>query len=461
MTTPAAIYVRQSRTRDGSESIPAQLEACKAEAERLGLQVVAELIEPESTSATKNRGRDRKRWKELLELVASGQVRAVVAYKTDRLNRGGGPGWAPLLEAFEAQGVDVDRAVATAGSGFVREFEIGIRAAMDREEAKKLSERMLAIRAREASAGKPTYGGARAFGYDAGGQAIVPTEAELIREAARRVLQGERPWSICREWNTRGLTTTAGGPWIDRTLRGVLVRPRVAGLREHKGVVVGEAGWAPILDRDTWDRVKSALDRKPRTPAVRTFALAGYAYCHCGKRLASASWGGKRGYICRTGEDRSGCGKLRIKAEWLEHDVFEVVAGTVLDPDAMARLTAAAPGIDAGPDLHGEAAGIEAQREKLLDAFMDGMIPKDAFGRRGAALDAELAALYARMAARSGREVLVGLPNTMEALQSSWERRGIDWQRALIDAVLDRVTVTPGRRGSRVFDQSRLDYSLR
>lgn len=459
--TPAAIYVRQSRTREGSESIPEQLAQCRLEAERLGLEVVVELVEPDSTSATKNRGRDRKRWRELLDLVSSGRVRAVVAYKTDRLNRGGGPGWAPLLEALEAQGIDVDRAIATVGSGFVREFEIGIRAAMDREEAKKISERMQGVRSREARAGKARLGGARPFGYDTDFTTVLASEAALVREAAERVLQGERPWAICRDWNVRGLTTTAGGPWIDRTLRGILVRGRVAGLREHRGEIVGEAGWAPILDREVWERVRVALERRATTkPSARTFPLAGFAYCQCGKRLASASWAGKRAYICRSGEDGSGCGAIRIKAEWLEDDVFEVVAGTVLDPEARRRLVAVAPGSD-DPRPTAELAGVEAQREKLLDAYMDGLVPKEAFARRAAQLDAESAALYKALAAKSGREALVGLPSTLEELSAAWKCRGIDWQRALIETVIERVTITAGRRGSRVFDRSRLGYSLR
>ena len=69
-----------------------------------------------------------------------------MAYKSDRLSRGGGPGWAPLIEAFEQAGCDTDHAVLTP-SGWLSEFEIGIRASMDREESKKLSDRMRDVRA--------------------------------------------------------------------------------------------------------------------------------------------------------------------------------------------------------------------------------------------------------------------------------------------------------------------------
>jgi hypothetical protein len=65
---PAAGYVRQSETRDGSESIPLQIDIIKAAAPRLGLDLVTILVEPPSTSGYKNRGRDRAKWRELLVL---------------------------------------------------------------------------------------------------------------------------------------------------------------------------------------------------------------------------------------------------------------------------------------------------------------------------------------------------------------------------------------------------------
>ena len=136
MRLRAAIYARQSVTREGSASLDVQLEACRGTAKRLKVEVVAELVETPSTSGYRNRGRSRPKFGELLELIRDGAVDCVIAYKTDRLSRGGGPGWAPLVDAFEAAGRDPDETVATTDS-WVSEFEIGIRSAMDREESKK------------------------------------------------------------------------------------------------------------------------------------------------------------------------------------------------------------------------------------------------------------------------------------------------------------------------------------
>jgi len=85
-THRAAIYARQSITREGSASLDVQVEACRDAAAPLKLEVVAELVEAPSTSGYKNRGRNRPKFGELLDLISDGQVDCVVAYETDRLS---------------------------------------------------------------------------------------------------------------------------------------------------------------------------------------------------------------------------------------------------------------------------------------------------------------------------------------------------------------------------------------
>jgi hypothetical protein len=65
----AAIYARQSITREGSASLDIQVETCREVALRFELTVTHELVEPPSTSGFKNRGRDRPRFRELVELT--------------------------------------------------------------------------------------------------------------------------------------------------------------------------------------------------------------------------------------------------------------------------------------------------------------------------------------------------------------------------------------------------------
>ena len=55
-----------------------------------------------------------------------------------------------------------------------------------------------------AIAGKPPAG-RRAFGFTLHRDGIVSHEADLIREAANRVLAGESLARVVRDWNARGL----------------------------------------------------------------------------------------------------------------------------------------------------------------------------------------------------------------------------------------------------------------
>jgi site-specific DNA recombinase len=65
------------------------------------------------------------------------------------------------------------------------------------------------------------------------------------------VLRGESLRSIVMDWNERGVKTVGSGKWQGSMIRRVLMSPRIAGLKEHRGEIVGEATWPAIIDRAT------------------------------------------------------------------------------------------------------------------------------------------------------------------------------------------------------------------
>jgi DNA invertase Pin-like site-specific DNA recombinase len=451
----AAIYARQSITREGSASLDVQVEACREAAARLKLDVVAELVEAPSTSGYSNRGRNRPKFRELLDLIRRGEVDCVVAYKTDRLSRGGGPGWAPRVDAFEAAGRDPDRAVATT-DGWVSEFEIGIRSAMDREESKKTSDRMLAVRAREAKEGKPRIGGRRPYGYSRDMSEHVREEVERIEEAADRVLAGESMWSICTDWNKAGVPTVTGKAWTVQTLTSILTSPRIAGFRTHRGKVVGEGQWKRIIDEDRHDALVAALaprESKPRKG--RTYPLVGFLVCgKCGGPLRSLTReNGGRSYACRKGPGMGGCGGIRIQANGLEAYVRDLICGMLADPvtrAAMAELApASTPGTtsDALTDLH-------LRRERLIDLYTDGDIDRATFRSRQARLDEQIR--VAEVDQGNGPVALPAIPASFDELVAMWEASGIDFQRRLVEILIESVRVDSAESRRRAFDPSRL-----
>jgi len=480
--TPTVLYIRQSLTRDKSESIPLQIERCTEAAKALGAEIIETLVEPPSTSGFKDRGRSRPRFLDLLELVRSGRARAVMAYKSDRLSRGGGPGWAPLIEAFEAAGCDTDHAVLTP-NGWLSEFEIGIRASMDREESKKLSDRMRDVRAREAREGKPRVSG-RPYGYSCAGvhpenceivgcahdgtMSLVPAEHEVIFEVVERVLLGESLWGIANDLNSRGIRSARGGEWRTNILTRLLTNPRYVGMREHKGVVVAEGTWERAIDRSTWDRVQEVLRNRPtagpRRFGARTYPLVGFLFCsRCGGKLRSIrKQNGRRAYYCRKGAGLGGCGGISTIAEPVELEVRQYVIGKLCDPVYRKQLVRLAEtAADESESLADELAGAEAQRDMLLDLYLEKKVTKAAYERRYAALTETIEVLGRKAFTSPEQSVLRDLPPTVEQLDSLWDDKGIGFQRQLIDLVIQRVEVLPGQQGRKTFDPSRLVWHPR
>ena len=147
------------------------------------------------------------------------------------------------------------------------------------------------------------------------------------------MLRGESLRSIAMNWNERGVKTVGGGIWQGSMIRRVLMSPRIAGLKEHRGEIVGEATWPAIIDRATHDRLVGLLGDESRRPAnygrPRVHPLAGLLYCRsCGGLLVTYLQPRQgRGYGCRKDENRVCPGRVRIAAEPLE----EYVAGYVIE----------------------------------------------------------------------------------------------------------------------------------
>ena len=126
---------------------------------------------------------------------------------------------------------------------------------------------------RNAEAGRRTGGGSRPFGYK-----II--YGRPVREAVSPVLRGESLRGIAFDFNKRGIKPAGGkkngeskiDKWQGPTLRRVLISPRIAGLREHNGEVVGKAvwpaagGWSATSSRG---RVEAMGTGKTRTQTAR------------------------------------------------------------------------------------------------------------------------------------------------------------------------------------------------
>ena len=129
------------------------------------------------------------------------------------------------------------------------------------------------------------HGGPRPFGYgqppvddsDEAKRASIATyneineaEATLLKLAAEKILDGGSLRSIAKDWRARGIKSTRGGNITETMIQRTLCKPRIAGLIEHKGSILGKAQWPEILDEATWEQVRTILTDPTRRVTKRT-----------------------------------------------------------------------------------------------------------------------------------------------------------------------------------------------
>lgn len=100
----------------------------------------------------------------------------------------------------------------------------------------------------------------RPFGHTVDWMRLVPREAELLHEAALRVVAGESLHVICRDWTERGIPTSTGKTlWQYTTLRETLQSARMVGKRQYNGALIELPEVPAILPGVLWRQVNESL----------------------------------------------------------------------------------------------------------------------------------------------------------------------------------------------------------
>lgn len=333
----AAVYARISLDRADRAGVDRQLKDCRALAKTHGWEV-REYVDNDMSAYSKKR---RPEWERLLIDLHDGTVQALVAYHPDRLYRklADLERLVVVIEAHHAQVVtcaagDIDLATA---SGRMVARMMGVFA---QHESERTSERVKRMKKDKAAQGRPAGGGKRPFGLTDDRTALVPAEAIELRITAGNLLAGASMSSEARRLNAAGVRSTMGNEWSTAAVARVIRAPYIAGLRAHKGIVVGEATWPAIVDRDTFDRLATlvALRKRGRPPSDR-FLLTGLLTCGlCGFPLYAKYTGNPTtpDYHCKSNPTTKGqgCGRTAIRVEAAEAHVAAQVEGWLDDPIA-------------------------------------------------------------------------------------------------------------------------------
>ncbi len=450
----AAIYVRISDDRVGAGlGVQRQEKDCQELADRNGWDVTHVFVDNDASAYDKRK--KRQGWTALLRELEAGRLDAVLAWHPDRLYRQMRDLLALIdlcdrgrVKVATVTAGDIDLSTAT-GRALAKTV-----AAWNEHESEHKSERILAKYRQLAEAGEVGNGGHRPFGFEKDRRTVREDEAAVLRDLYGQVLAGRSLTSLRRELAERGVTTTTGRGWSLQSLRYNLLSGRNAGLREHRGKVVGPAVWPAIIDKESWDKARAVLLDPQRYSGdhngARRYVLTGFLRCGlCGSKLRPNRQAALQRFACR--KDARGCGSILVRYEPAEEAIVDLVLDRLeteghLEPDRA---------LDPSEGLLARIAHEEARLEQLVAAYADDpdgnpyelRIASTGHRRR---IETLRAALATAVVTRPLRDPV--------AVRAAWLNGSYDLEqkRAVLNLLLERVDVAPAVRGRSYFDPARL-----
>lgn len=305
----------------------------------------------------------------------------------------------------------------------------------------------------------PHGGSNRPFGYAEDRITIREPEAALVRQLAERFLAGESCRSLAAWLQEAAVPTVEDKPWHSPGVTAILASPRIAGLRAHRGVIVGPAVWEPIITDDQHRRIKALIQQKAvsgkRSP--RRYLLSGLLRCgRCGGKLYSSARETTRRYVCLKGPDHGGCGRLTVVAAPAESLIADAVLYRLDTPELADALAGRAARDDRLTAVSAALAEDQAQLQELAAAYGDKLITMREWLDARRPIETRIAATERQLPQASQTDALTGLPGNGAQLRATWHSLNLTRQAAVIAAVLDYAVIEPGTPGSRALHPARV-----
>lgn len=452
----ATIYARISNDREGAGlGVARQEEDCRALADRRGLTVTDVLVDNDLSAYS---GKPRPGYLQLIERLKANDIDVVLAWHPDRLHRSPRE-LEDFIDLLDAAGATVETVSAgqvdlSSPSGRMTARIVG---AVARHESEHKSERQRRANLQAAREGRPCHGGTRPFGYEPDLVTIRPDEAAHIRAAVDHMLAGGTLKAILRQWNTNGVRPVQADRWSMVTVKRLLTRPRLAGLREHRGVVVGPAAWPAIITVEEHERLKAAVAARSitRGPNRRYLLTGGLGTCGlCGTQVYARPRGdGRRCYVCAS--DHGGCGKIRCLAEPLE----AYVVSSLLAATRAGRFTPPEGTPDGRATVLAEIADLGARRDQLAtDHYVTGDLqdPRQ-FRAASEALEGRLIDARGRLAALDDAQAAADARQAATTLHDRWDAMTVDEQRYILQTLIETVELGAAMKGRNYFDPARVE----
>jgi site-specific DNA recombinase len=459
MPESVAIYARISQDRDGDGlGVMRQLSDCREEAGRRGWSVGHEYVDDDVSAYS---GKPRPAYRRMLADLRERRRDAVIVWHLDRLHR------RPIeLEEFvqtcAAAGVtDVVTLHGDfnlgSGDGLLVARLLSAVAANESDSKRRRGRRKsLEI----AQSGRPHAGGPRVFGYQADKVTPEPREAEVYRQLAERALAGESLNSLAVWLDEEGVRTVGGNQWRTQVVRSMLINPRYWGVRVHQGRPLGPASWPGLISPELGEQLVARLTNPARRTnrTARRYLLSGMCRCNlCGTKMYSVPRFETRRYLCRSGNDFGGCGRMAIAAASLEVLIAEAVLYRLDTPELAAALAGTRGDPSAANALRTSIDADVAQLEELTQLYAQRAITAAEWIQARKAIEGRLTLNRRSLSRAEGFSALDGYVGNSGELRSQWASLNLDRQRAVVQTVLDHVIIRPAIRNSNRLDPRRVE----
>ncbi|MBW0275044.1 hypothetical protein ATM97_27975 [Nocardia sp. MH4] len=464
----AIILARVSDDRDGhSDSTSQQVEEAVEECRDRGATVLEILVE-DDIGASRYSRKARPNFDRALRLLRekSAKRRMLITWESSRSTRQL-KRHLELREALEEAGAlwmyggrvydmrDPDDRKRTAQDAIEDEYEV-----------EKTRRRVMRDLRKVAADGRPH--GKLAYGYKiirdektgkAIGREIFKEQADIVREIAHRLLNGEKVHGIVTDLNNRGIPAPrparkgpdAGGParWRSNSMRTLILSPTYAALRVTHGEVTGSATWPPILTADQHERIKAILNDPTRlthrgtTPVWLLTSPVGMCG-ECGGELVIRKGRTGKTYMCAT----NFC--VGAMADQFEKLVELAVLDRLESPDVLELLAA---GDEAATEAFEEERALQARLDNLIDQAADGSISAAVLARLTGKLEPQIAAAKRRAQAAISSPLVAELAGP--DARAKWTPMAMTQKRSVVRALVE-VRLFRGGKGTRVLNPRRV-----
>jgi len=462
------LYVRVSTKEQAEEgySVGAQLEKMRYYCKSKEWIITEEYVDGGFSGSNM----DRPALEKLIRDASHHKMDMVLVYKLDRLSRSQKDTLYLIEEIFNANGVDFTSMQENFDTSTPLGMAmVGILSVFAQLERSQIAERMMMGKDARAKEGRylghetPPIG----YDYDQIKGELIPIEYEAlqVREIYRMFIEENMPILAIQKAMHEKYTNRYGDYGFDSTIRNILTNPVYTGRFMYKGEIYNSTH-EPIIDDETFakagellDLRKKKNDRRKSAPFKPTTLLAGLIWCgQCGARLGGDTQQhrykdkkySKRFYACYTRKKNpkmmtaDSCDMRYIDRDELDAFVWDEILSLSLKVKNGEDVFEEPDHDEETKIIEKEIKSVDEKIMKLMDLYSVGSMPTDLLTSKIQKLNEDKQKLVDQITELETPNENINKNEILDHLRSAKEIKengSLDDQRALIFALIDRITI--------------------